>query len=245
VDREAGGFGDLFLPGDPKLECDVATQFDSNSESLPDAGLSRSRTSARDDQVVLLSSDSIGGTPEEAGRCRIECFMAYEDLITGLRAKRAMERVLRADAECLSPRFELLRFDLLEQPELHWWAAREAAQSDVVVLSLHGEAELSEAVRSWLHQWTCQRQGSGVALVASLDRSLRQMPENSPAVAHLREVAARCGLALFTHFGGRPQPRVISSLQTVCRRLHHPVDDDDDAHFSDPGSVWSGWGINE
>ena len=80
----------------------------------------------------------------------LECFVAYEDLLTGLRAKRVLDRVLKNTVDHVSPRWQLVRFDLLEQRELHYWAAREAGQADLVVLSSHGQCELPEPVKSWL-----------------------------------------------------------------------------------------------
>lgn len=174
----------------------------------------------------------------------LKCFLAYEDLLTGLRAKRVLDRVLTSAGDLVTPQLQLLRFDLLGNPELHYWAAREAGQSDLVVLSSHGQSALPEVVKSWLDLWLCRRSGEPAALVASLDEKVEPVAEQSPAIAYLRRLAAQSGFTLFTHFGSMSCDAVRSTLRCIQRRLSQQARADN-APFLEPRGTWPSWGINE
>ena len=188
--------------------------------------------------------ENAAGADAAARSAELDCFMAYEDLQTGLRAKRVLGRVLANRGDPLPSHLELLRFDLLTLPELHFWAARQAAHADIIVLSSHGDLELPGEVKAWLGLCTCRGDDRAVALVASLDASLKSDPEGSPALAHLRGVAARKGLSLFTHFGGTSVAPIRLAIQRVSCRLRHSLHADDGRQMT-PDTRWSGWGINE
>lgn len=189
-------------------------------ESWPDDGSEKSSEAV--DQTISMGfetafNDAEGGFSGDS--MPLECFLAYEDLLTGLRAKRVLDRVLKSAGDCVLPRLQLLRFDLLGYPELHYWAAREAAQADLVVLSSHGKTELPEAVKSWLDLWLCRRGDRPSALVASLDERFQHRAEDSPIITHLRGLAAESGSALFTHFGGMSQAAVRLTIRCIRNRL--------------------------
>jgi len=174
----------------------------------------------------------------------LECFLAYEDLLTGLRAKRVLDRVMQNTAEGEAHHLQLLRFDLLEYPELHYWAAREAGLADMVMLSAHGTADLPGSVKSWLDLWLCRRGRTPTALVASLDEQLSRSAQDSPAVIYLRGLAARSGLALFTHFGGMSCATVRLTLRCIRQRLSRAVRTGGN-RFLEPRVNGPKWGINE
>jgi len=174
----------------------------------------------------------------------LECFLAYEDLLTGLRAKRVLDHVLESTGDRLAHHLQLLRFDLLQYPELHYWAAREAGLSDVVILSTHGARELPEGVKNWLELWLCRKSDRPAALVASLDEGICGHAQESPTVGHLRRLAARSGLALFTHYGGMSAATVRLTVRCIRKRLSR-VSRTGENRFLEPRLDGPRWGINE
>ena len=135
----------------------------------------------------------------------LEVFMAYEDLSTGLRSKAALSRVFRQLETEVKSHLELCRFDMLRDPDMHYWAAREARRCHMVVVSAHGAGELPNEVVDWIHLWADQRRSEGGALVVSLDEKVRQETEANGTLACLRKVAAETGLLLLCHFGSTPR----------------------------------------
>lgn len=174
----------------------------------------------------------------------LECFLAYEDLLTGLRAKRVLDHVLESTGDRVAHHLQLLRFDLLQYPELHYWAAREAGLSDVVILSTHGALDLPDGVKSWLELWLCRKSDKPAALVASLDEEISRHAQDSPAVAYLRRLAAGSGLALFTHFGGMSVATVRLTVRCIRKRLR-AAGRTGGNRFLEPRLDGPRWGINE
>lgn len=127
-----------------------------------------------------------------------EALIAYEDLASGLAARRCLERLaldLGTDA-----RLTLWRLDLLKEPDLAARAVRDAAAADVVVLSLPGEHPLSSAVKDWLGAWLDQRGERDGALGVLLEWERRQTQSASETLAFLQWVTQRHPVDLFAGY---------------------------------------------
>lgn len=172
-----------------------------------------------------------------------QVFIAYEDVQAGLRSKAALSRVFRQFEWPVDPHVELCRFDLLRVPEVHDWAAREARQSDMVVLSAHGDGNLPQEVINWIDLWAHQPGSPGSAIVASLDDQVRPTAEAGNMLATLRKVAAETGRTLFCHFGTTSKRVLEFTVRCIRKRCKGDSDSEDGA--APPWHPSPRWGINE
>lgn len=172
-----------------------------------------------------------------------QVFIAYEDLKSGLRSKAAVTRVLKELEWDVAPQVELCRFDLLRRPEVQDWAAREARQSDVVVVSAHGDGNLPDEVVEWIDRWTHEPGSPGNAIIASLDETARATAEANGTLARLRKVAAETGRNLFCHFGTTSKRVLECTVRCVRMRCERSFASEDDG--TEPWRPSPRWGINE
>ncbi len=74
----------------------------------------------------------------------------YEDSDTGKCAKHFYDAVIRQfEGEC-DFNLELWNFQIIAIPQIRDSTAHAAARADLVILSLHGKAELTVEIRNWV-----------------------------------------------------------------------------------------------
>lgn len=131
----------------------------------------------------------------------LEVLVVHEDLPTGLRAREALNRL--QDRNIIRTRFliNLFRFGMVEEAELAEIALQKATRADILFLSLHGDRELSPAVRDWLLCWLETREIKPCALVVSLDTNTRDFLNSSPTLNFLRDITSPLEVDLFLHLG--------------------------------------------
>src|SRR5215472_3328939 len=96
----------------------------------------------RNDHEVRYAE--LGTAPE------LKVLLLYEDAETGLRAKRSVAALYGQGDLDAGVETRLWRLDLLSTAWLREQAAAEAVDADVIIVSLHGDDELPEAMREWL-----------------------------------------------------------------------------------------------
>ncbi len=110
----------------------------------------------------------------------------YEDSAAGARANELWVRL----AIELKPHLEIAndvwKFELLAHPRLREFAAAEAAQADMVIISAQGDVGLPTQVEDWLESWLARKGKRLFALVALLSQS-----ESSPGLPPLLGVWLR------------------------------------------------------
>jgi hypothetical protein len=121
----------------------------------------------------------------------------YEDGPTGRRAKLFCDKLVREFEDECAFSLELWSFQILAIPEFRKAAADAAAQADLVVFSLHGEAGLPARVREWIEIWSRQIFDSGPPLIALVDNPATRGSRNASTLAYLRGVAKRIGIDFF------------------------------------------------
>jgi len=129
--------------------------------------------------------------------------LVYEDLCTGLRAKRALERLPGDFMMSAGFQQRLWRTDLLRIAVLNEQAAREASQADVVMISLHGTGGMLAEIRDLLGRWLAYKQERPYGLGVLLDREAMICERKGPVLEHLQEVAKRGGADLFCGYDDR------------------------------------------
>lgn len=93
-------------------------------------------------------------------------------------------------------------FALLRQQDLREHAIREAAESDMVIVSFQGGNELPPHVRNWVESWPTRRQTSHSALVALIGPQSDIFAEYRDDAGYLRQIAGDHGLDFFCNRDG-------------------------------------------
>jgi hypothetical protein len=151
--------------------------------------------------MTFVETDSHGGTPAGAATDSLSVLLVYEDLTTGLRARRAFEAAVQQPELEADFSVDLWRFDLLREPALLRMAANQASKADIVFLSAHGYGVLPAAVDLWLRQWLEQRGGEPSALVVLLDDVSGEDAAANQALRALRARAVAAGAEVFLQAG--------------------------------------------
>jgi hypothetical protein len=134
----------------------------------------------------------------------LDVFLLYEDSATGLRAKRSLD--LLPGQYKLEPAINtrLWRCDLLAANLLREQAAREAANADVIILSLHGRNELPIHVRQWLSLWLNYKEARPYALGLLLDPDAACQGAANAVSVYVRTAAEAAGAEFFRGFSDLP-----------------------------------------
>jgi hypothetical protein len=108
---------------------------------------------------------------ELSDRPTFKAVIIYEDHATGIRAKSFYEElVYELEGKC-DLNLDLWSFQVLSIPKMGDSAAQVAAQADVVLLSLRGNAGLPAKIREWVKTWSRLIADNKAALVVLADGS--------------------------------------------------------------------------
>lgn len=125
--------------------------------------------------------------------------MVYEDTETGQRAMVAFQCLTDHLCDDFLVSNNLWNLDLLRSPKVREAAAHEAAEADMIIVSLHGNHDLPDVLKAWIRKWLAQRKGREGALVALLDSAAPTLPTASRSINYLKEIAARAQIDFFSH----------------------------------------------
>jgi hypothetical protein len=131
----------------------------------------------------------------------LDAMLIYEDLSTGLRAKRVLEHAARLLPTAPNFKLAIWRFDLLREPCWHRTALNEASVAVIGVVSAHGRRDLPEVVSDWLQQWLKRKSEEPRALIVSLDDISRESDSAAQTISWLQTEARARDVAVFPHFG--------------------------------------------
>ncbi len=169
----------------------------------------------------------------------LEALLVYEDLETGLRAKHELDQTVKPLEPDAQVQVNLWRIDVLGEPELRDRAAKQAAEADIVFLSMHGQSALPAPVNLWFEEYLAQKGSEPHALAVSLDGQATQTAEALGAAARL------AGADVFVHLE-EPQEEMESSIESIryraetrTRILDGFLNNQAEAH------PFREWGINE
>jgi len=178
----------------------------------------------------------LGSKPE------VNVLLLYEDAETGLRAKLSLAVVQKRGLLETGFRTKLWRRDLLRAEWLCEQAAKEAAAADVIIVSMHGEADLPGEVTDWLARWLEHKTDRPCALGVLLDGSAAQRPA-SPITRYLQGVAEAAGADLLWGFCETNDARGNARKETAFGELNEGLSRGrTDSRGEDR---FAHWGINE
>jgi hypothetical protein len=175
---------------------------------------------------------------------QLELLLIYEDIPTALRAKRAVDHVMggqKAPADC---QIHAWKIDLLHDPDCSEQAMQDALAADILVLSTHGNNNLSSKAASHLKQWVGLKRGTPCALVVSLDSEAKLFTDVNPELTELCFAATRNGMTVILHAG---DPLVSADNDTHTEILHGALETSRFAAAAAPVASMTPhrWGINE
>jgi hypothetical protein len=139
----------------------------------------------------------------------LDAMLIYEDLSTGLRAKRVLEHAARRFP--MAPNFNLAiwRFDVLREPRWRNTALNEASEAIICVVSAHGQQDLPKVAKGWLKQWLKQwlkrKADESRALIVSFDDTSRDSASAAQTISWLQQEARARDVAVLPHFGHTPR----------------------------------------
>ena len=87
----------------------------------------------------------------------LHAVMAYEDFITGERAREAWAHLLHSLKAKYSPGLRMWNFNVLRITELRNIAATDAAEADMILIATRGAGELPREVKAWIDGWLAQQ----------------------------------------------------------------------------------------
>ena len=188
--------------------------------------------------MKCLDKDAAGREAVRDGVLRLDALVVYEDFATGLRARRALDQTVRPLESHAEVQVHLWRFDLLGEPGLRQRAAQQAAEADIVFLSMHGQSALPKPVNLWFEEYLAQRGGEPHALAVSLDGRATQMAEALGAAARL------AGVDVFVHLE-EPREEMESSIESIRHRADTRTRILDRFLSQAEAYPFREWGINE
>ena len=128
----------------------------------------------------------------------------FEDLETGKRAKQIYDYLADHLGSGFTLNHQVWNLNVLAAPILRELAAKDASESDILVISLHGKRALSSEARSWLELWVGQR-SAPIGLVALFDPDQRSCETALDTRRYLESIARTGRMDFFSepHEGER------------------------------------------
>jgi len=128
----------------------------------------------------------------------------------------------------------LLYFDRFQSSDGREVGLRDVAQSDLVVLSAHGDQPLAEGPRRWLEACAANLNGRKITFVALLGHGAAQ--NGAPVCEFLKSLALEGGIDLFLQSDGRADEPVMAAPRAARVDAFSP-------HHARRDSF--PWGLNE
>jgi hypothetical protein len=132
------------------------------------------------------------------GKIHLNMVMLSEDAAAQNRARRFQSILLREmDGECLIDCKAWL-MDALSDPAALPSLTGQAANADMLVLSIHGASRPHHVFDGWLDAWSRDKTEDGhIALVLLCDRSKETWPGAVAARTRMRKIARKSGMEFF------------------------------------------------
>ena len=178
----------------------------------------------------------------------LKVVIAHEDLNTCGEALAVLSRLaaqLESEFQIESDVWQMDRsiwdFEMLRDPELRKQAVTDAADADMIILSVC-DSELPVSVQAWLESALLMKDGRPAALVALLAPAVAASGRPSRPEAALRRLAGKYGLDFFCSANGQSR-HIASSIESIISRIG------DDPSFADEAIPHAAggreWGVTD
>lgn len=121
----------------------------------------------------------------------------YEDRHMGRQAKETCDRLTRHLGDECQVTNSLWNFNILQDPIAKSFAARDAADADMIIIATREELELPSHVKTWIERWFGEKADHPSALVALLGGSEGGAFGVLPIRSFLQNIADECGMDFF------------------------------------------------
>ena len=135
----------------------------------------------------------------------VRVLAAYEDSSTGGRAEEFCKDLSRNHVPKADLTKEMWLFNELRLPQLRTIAAREAANADLIIISVHHAASLPEEVKSWIDLWLARKPQRPPLLLALFDPVYQG--DSSSMQTYLKDVARRGKMEFLVQTEDMPESR--------------------------------------
>lgn len=147
-----------------------------------------------------MQAANTGSSNSSAPDWRLEVSLAYQDLATGLRARRFLEDLLASSQIQAEINLTLWNLSLFHLTEIRELAVLNAVKADLVVLSLRGDNGLEAETEKWLAQWVTGRGEEECALAVLIHSNVQEMDSIGLMLFWLQQVTRSTRVRLFVGF---------------------------------------------
>jgi len=187
-------------------------------------------------------------TGSESINPKFKLFIACEDNAAFIQARVVENQVRALCGEDIEVSRVFWSFSLLRHPQLRVYASKEAADAQLLIISLSRSNELPPDVTSMLDLLPVRAQKGEAALVTLLSYDDDPFAEPPPALPYLRQLAENRGLDFFCNQSG--WDRLEFSNPALERPDYAGLTPGFFRETTPAGTVsyhipWSSWGINE
>jgi hypothetical protein len=197
------------------------------------------------DRMNSPGRENRGEAPVREEKPGLDVLLMYEDLSTGLRARRLLHEVMNSLNLEVDFQANLWRFDLLGEPALLELAADEAAKADIVFVSAHGQHDLPAAIHLWFNRWLARKGSEPCALAVVLDPNTRNAPARNRMLEAMGTVGGPAGVEVFVHAAEAPESHWESAVQDIHWRAETRTAVLEEILHRSELSSYRNWGINE
>ncbi len=147
-----------------------------------------------------MQAANTGSSNSSAPDWRLEVSLAYQDLATGLRARRFLDDLLANSQIQAEFSLSLWNLSLFHLTEIREQAVLNAVKADLVVLSLRGDNGLEPETEKWLAQWIAGRSEEECALAVLIHSSVQETDSIGLTLFWLQQVTRPTRVRLFVGF---------------------------------------------
>jgi len=167
--------------------------------------------------------------------------IAYETFASGMRAKGVSERLAAQLETEFDINSDVWKFDMLRHSRLREQAATDAAEADMIIISVGRAPELPTHVSDWVESWLPRKKGGQAALVALLDQHQEADGDLPPLATYLQEMAEKGSMDFFCKAGDWRE----QLFENIIEDKPHPNRRSSKFEEALHRDSWRGWGINE
>jgi hypothetical protein len=179
---------------------------------------------------------------EAESRPTLNVVILYEDFNAGKHAKETYDYLVHQLGHDFEFYNQMWKFDVLVIPKMRQMAVKDAAASDLIIVSTHGVGELPPEMKLWIEEWV-ENKGHARALVTLVDRPKDIFSEDTSIRSCLQDAAGRAGVAFFAQPDDWPDREADFSLEQISERAQKTsIIMADFIHNNAPINHW---GINE
>lgn len=143
--------------------------------------------------------------------------IVYEDFAAGKHAKETYDYLVHQLGHDFEFVNQMWKFDLLENSKMRQLAVKDAAASDLIIVSTHGIGNLPDGVKAWINEWV-QDKGNAMALVTLVDRPKDIFNEDVSIRTFLQEAARRAKVDFFAQPDDWPDREEVFSVEQITDR---------------------------